>query len=109
MTARPRRNHDKSYLVIVVARRCVNTLRGQERPVYIAEIPFVDPDTEASRVRVRRHASGSAVPAAAARWTRAPAKRPREKAFTVGKGPQMKKRCQMSLRTVKRYTCLYVM
>ena len=42
---------------------------------YIAEIPFVDFDMEASRERVRRRASGSAVPTAAAERTRAPTKR----------------------------------
>ena len=72
-----------------VSRRCVETLRGQERPV-VCEIPVVDSDIEASRERVRRHASGSAVSATAAEADARPGEEPRQKAFTGGRVPLMK-------------------
>ena len=54
---------------------------------------MVDSNVEASRERVRRPTSGLAAPAAIAEADARPGEEPREKAFTGGRDPQMKKKC----------------
>ena len=77
-----------------VARRCVKTLRRQERPVDCGDI-------------VRRSGHGLARARAAPREPIGGAGRcgrgghgPREKTFNGERGPQLKKMCQISLRII---------
>ena len=66
-----------------MARRCVKTLRGQERSLDCGDIR--------RRLRRRDLARARAEPAAAAAARARPAKKPREKASGGERGPQMKK------------------
>ena len=63
-------------------------------------MPVVDSGVEASRKRVRRRASGSAAPTAAAEVDARPGEETARKGFRRRKRSANKGKCQMSLRTI---------
>lgn len=96
--ARLRRNHDKK--TIRVARRCVETLRGKEKARRLGRYTFGDPGVEALRERVRRRASGSAAPAAAAEVGASPGEECAREGLRRRERSANEKKYQMSLRTI---------
>ena len=92
--ARPRRNHRKIAFLGEALRQ---TLRGLERPIDCGDTLRRFPRRGLARARaraappVRRCASGSVAPAAAAEAGSRPREETARKAFTVGRGPEMKK------------------
>ena len=88
--------------VISVARCCVQTPRGQERPVDGADTVRIFRDRGPARARAQerpvdcgytvRRFRHRGLARARPRWTRAPAKKLREKAFGCGRGPRIKQK-----------------
>ena len=95
--ARPRRNRDKR---LFLWRGVASKLREARKGPDIAEIPFEDSDVEASRERVRRRASGSAAPAAAAEVDAHPGGETAREGLRRLERSAKANKCDMSLRTI---------